>query len=155
MREIKFRGLNLKWRTWAYGYYCCIADKHYIIERDVELADVDSPCPEHGINGFAEVDPETVGEFTGLKDKNGREIWEDDVIKVQFGEQEMTYTCAWYGEVGAWVFRGNGEWLMYEDVFETSEVIGNLHENPEVLHGIDPAHEQAKSAAESRVENPK
>ena len=78
--------------------------------------------------------------LTGLKDSkrtkeypNGQKIWEGDIVKVLFGEQELIYACEWYDEIGAWVFRGNGEWLMFEDVFETSEVIGNIHENPELL----------------------
>ncbi|MCJ7828760.1 MAG: YopX family protein [Dehalococcoidia bacterium] len=141
--QTKFRGLNLKWGTWAYGYYCVIADKHYIIERDVELADVDIPCPEHGINGFAEVDPETVGMFIGQKDKNGIEIYGavgkkgGDIVKIPSAKQAMVviyqppsfvmkvknksgYSRAW------------SEFILSSDQNQFQEIIGSVALNPEL-----------------------
>ncbi len=72
-------------------------------------------------------------QYTTLKDVNGKEIYKDTIIEVWFGEEKLIYVCDWYDEIGAWVFRGNGEWLMYEDVFETCKIIGNIHENPKLI----------------------
>ena len=66
MREIKFKGKNKKFNTWAYGYYVKIGDTHWIAERDVEFrtAEIDEATydcgPETGIYGMVEVIPETV-----------------------------------------------------------------------------------------------
>ena len=78
MREIKCRGKRVDTGEWVTGYYVCVGEKyHYIYTGKLDLCK-DHPCLE----GF-QVDPETVGQFTGYIDKTGKEIYEDDVIKVE------------------------------------------------------------------------
>ena len=91
---------------------------------------------------WAYVDPATVGQFTGMLDKNGREIYEGDIIKiVEKFDDENVYTgngvvCF---EEGIYELQ-NGKhfaylgWLMHNDDIKL-EVIGNIHDNPELLKG--------------------
>lgn len=92
---------------------------------------------------WAYVDPETVGQFTGLFDEDGREIYEGDIIKiVEKFDDENVYAgngvvCF---EEGIYELQ-NGKhfaylgWLMHNDDITKLEVIGNIHDNPGLLKG--------------------
>lgn len=135
MREILFRGKIPGIIDWVYGYYAKSGDDHFI------LLDTDSE------DNWSIVAPETVGQYTGLKDKNGKKIFEGDIIG-DWGEDENGEECfCSMGVVNYWEREGkyvltdkNGycnDWTLEDEGkpenWEKLIIIGNIHDNPELL----------------------
>ena len=86
--------------------------------------------------------PETVGQFTGLTDKNGKRAFEHDVIKHDFGDEIGVirygeYRCGHVGFYVDWV-RGTVPELLRKDLaywMKIVDILGNIHDNPELLEG--------------------
>ena len=120
MREIIFRGKRLNDGEWVEGNFVkgCIDDFAYIVEfgnKDL--------C-----RNYVEVIPETVGQYTGFDDKNGKKVFEGDILEVEiWWEQGGCYphTETYFIEA---TFPN-----MYKNHFEKFEVVGNIYDNPELL----------------------
>ena len=129
MRESKFRGKRIDNDKWVYGdlIHCYGADAGRIFIKT--------------FTGLYEVDPTTVGEFTGLKDKNGKEIYEGDVIRSPLSEDKTRPHRIFYHTgnaafMGALIDRKELCYLRLDQdwIYKFGkEVIGNIHENPELL----------------------
>lgn len=123
MREIKFRGKRLDNGEWIEGDLLRMND-HWFIFPD--------PAPE-GIDKY-EVDPATVGEYTGLKDRNGKEVYEGDVMKIP----ETDFNAEIIGRVlfddDAYYIiplRGGHLWGLHWSLRKhDAKIIGNIHDNP-------------------------
>jgi len=127
MREIKFRGKGKDIEEWIYGYYWKQRDdKHWI--RPVEA-----------IGSFSiQVIPETVGQYTGLKDKNEKEIYEGDIIKSPVWK--WTNKIIKFQEGSFIIANSKGSNYKPSRVLnrhkirhENIEIIGNIYENPELI----------------------
>jgi hypothetical protein len=123
MREILFRGKSIH-GEWIYGYYCPKPYSHFPCEATIfpsETIDRDW----HG----EMVDPSTIGQFTGLEDKLGTKIFEGDVID-DLGVEYIVVFDSDYAQ-----FRGKFDGWNAEisHIASRCEVIGNIHDNPELL----------------------
>lgn len=123
MRTIKFRGKRIDNGEWVYGSYAVIDMKSYIlfcVKSDIEI-----------VNLKYEVNPETVGQFTGLLDKNGKEIYEGDVI--EFEIVIVFRNGAFRIDVDDTPLQ---EWIWKRKrAHEETGIIGNIYENPELIKG--------------------
>ena len=133
-REILFRGFNNKHKEWRYGYYFVNRGQHFIVEDKIETNPILSE------EDFA-VNPETIGQYTGLKDKNGKKIFEGEILEY-IGKRKDNMNKVYHRKV---VFHEGMFALLskelqaysalkhhcMEDGRSAWRVIDNIHDNPE------------------------
>lgn len=142
MREILFRGKRMDNGEWVDGYLSAydLICPNYPEDTSNATGDYYGQTP---YVGFVEVDPSTVGQYTGLKDKNGKMIWEGDIVAQSWYDFDEPSDDA-FGEVmycdgdcsfsimdlnkNEIITMGQGYAYHWE-----AEVIGNVHDNPELL----------------------
>lgn len=119
-RKILFRAKSIYTGQWVYGYYSCDSGRYHFIKSVDDYYDY-------------QVDPATVGQFTGAIDKNGNKIFEGDIVKTDYHIERVVYEeIEWRLYIsnnsycGLSNHIGNGYYI---------EVLGNIHDNPELLKG--------------------
>lgn len=128
-REILFRGKRENNGEWTEGFYVCIAGtKHYILTGNPVIS------PHNVDVEFYKIIPETVGQFTGLTDKNNVKIFEGDIIKNITNHN--TAVVRWYEEYSAFMLYSNSEnkvYFLYDNDFKSIKIIGNIHDVSDLM----------------------
>ena len=134
MREILFRGKRVDNGEWITGYYAkqsnhtCFANElkyTHFIYKDVFM--------DWNLGGLCEteVDPETVGQYTGLNDKNGNPIFEGDVVTMPKYGGGKTKSVVYFKDGK---FAVDGSNYAFKDICpQRMEVVGNFYDNPELF----------------------
>ena len=124
-RTIKFRGKSIYGDGWLLGSLIKIEEDRYAVIPNLNYIEIGKSI------GMYEVCPETVGQFSGLFDKNGKEIYEGDILLM--GEDEGVRI---YNKVGVkdgcfgYIGEYSGELLPFCNYNVTEEVVGNIYDNP-------------------------
>lgn len=125
MREIIFRGKRTDNGEWIQGFL----SKSRNTEEKPSLLKICIDYEEKGVMYSAIVDPETIGQYTGLTDKNGRKIFEGDIIKNNKGD---CYEIAYLIKYTRFAPRKPGTVFAVFPLEDTT-IIGNIYDNPDLL----------------------
>lgn len=162
VREIKFRGKSVATDEWVYGYLLDFGMNgcEILVVTEMEGKDGEGNITFVSQVERIEVDPETVGQFTGLKDINDKEIYEDDIICIsdtytdgilddgsgpscEFNHlAKVVFVDGAFGleifEDGDDFYRGFWSFISIKDRVGDLDIIvvGNIHDNPELLQEI-------------------
>ena len=147
MREIHFRGKRLDNGKWVQGFLVIWGNDYYI------APDINAYTSMGGrgkgrcmmFGHYYQILPETVGQYIGLTDKNGKKIFEGDILKIihkyqsPFDDDTKEYTdittdVVFFDDEGLCFSYGKSPFLcVVDNVTAEYEVVGNIHDNPELL----------------------
>ena len=141
-REHLYRGKRLDNREWAQGNFVLSNGRSYIVKEVAFNDEWESECGS-GVHEWIEVVPETVGEFTGLTDTNGVNIFEDDIATnscvyglitsvVSFANGCFVYT-QYYDNAHKWLTT-EGCMFNLKSMDKRFEIVGNIHDSPELIN---------------------
>lgn len=132
MREIKFRGLTktTAGNRWVYGYYYKV--KSFFDDEEAHFIET---IKNNHLTEFS-VDKKTIGQYTGLKDKNGKEIYEGDILR--FSDVD-TAIVQWNSKYASFIVKPIQDYYFDSEIlghaieYSKVEVIGNIYENSNLL----------------------
>ena len=137
MREILFRGKRIDNGEWVEGGI--LQEKEYVA--------ITVFSDYHGWHEFVEVIPETIGQYTGLTDKNGKKIFEGDICKVCRSPDICVGQVEYYERIASFIVKvSKTDMLVFLDYMSARqkvgdrvwiEVVGNICDNPELLGGVE------------------
>ena len=134
MREIKFRGKDSFSNEWRYGNLLIIDEKYHIVEK----ADISEDGHHFRQEGDRPtwIDEATVGQFTGVYDKNGKKIYEGDIVRASINfhgkERKIKYEVKFDDDIDNDSF-GEPLTMGYCLFGYDFEVIGNIYENKDLM----------------------
>lgn len=144
MRNILFRGKRLDNGEWMYGDLIENQGRFFIYHATSETTIEDNDDRRIVVAAF-EVDPATVGQYTGLKDKKNKGVYEGDILLLSDGKSHSEDVVVEHGLYG-WTFYNPQTATFYSDgshtyiavencrfMFGTGVVIGNIHDDPDLL----------------------
>jgi len=137
LRTIKFRGFNKKRGIWLYGNYILNRGAHFI-------------APQEFANGKTwedyEVEEESIGQFTGLTDKNGKEIYEGDIVQWGDSEHKIKQVVEFRNGAFGYVYDTIGSFVPYAantnfdfaalGTDKRFEIVNNIHDNPDLIEKV-------------------
>jgi uncharacterized phage protein (TIGR01671 family) len=161
MEQIKFRGKRKDNGEWIYGYFVMIKNAYFIIEHEDNLCFGDMYSSDL-VDMFSSniVNPDTIGQYTGTKDKNDVEIYENDIIefsykdtnyivKIFWDKNDLTYKIEYLS-------KSNLNFCNFATLYKSQKksalekskikVIGNIYDNPELLQEKESKNELIKNS---------
>ena len=127
MREITFRGKRVDNGEWVYGYPIIVSYKAWI--KDINDTTTNPRILARDFADFrcVEVEKETVGQYTGLDDKNGVKLFEGDILECKFSSER--FVVEFDAKTAQFTTKSNWLW----SILDRCEVIGNIHDNLELM----------------------
>jgi uncharacterized phage protein (TIGR01671 family) len=135
-REIKFRAKSLKTNEFVFGFFGQRTETSPVRET-TQTYTINYILVDNGFCGFEEIeiDIKTLGQYTGLLDKNGKEIYEGDVVFSEsnqyYKQDEIVWDCYDMG----WDIGKKDSWKLRSPMSSKTEIIGSIYENPELIGG--------------------
>ena len=137
LRPIRFRGYNKKRGIWLYGNYILNRGAHFIAPQ--EFAD-GKTWEDY------EVEEESIGQFTGLTDKNGKEIYEGDIVQWGDSEHKIKQVVEFRNGAFGYVYDTIGSFVPYAantnfdfaalGTDKRFEIVNNIHDNPDLIEKV-------------------
>ena len=133
-----YRAKRIDNGEWVEGFLIFEKDRAFIAHRVCEVMNSYSKTgEEYGFGNFIEVYPSTICQCTGLKDKSGKLIWENDICIITDGtldEEDGYFRLDWEIDRAMFEFEGTGICANFDNVSGYDcEVVGNIFDNPELL----------------------
>lgn len=129
-REILFKAKRIDNGEWVEGYYVYITNP---------LTEDGKPIKHlicNGTNIFNDlIDPDTLCQYTGLTDKNGKKIWENDIVRNGKGDIGVVQWFEEHAVFMIWNKTKHHVYYLAENDFSKIEIVGNEFDNPELLEG--------------------